>query len=203
MDKRKEDKRSLSCLWWVLVFVVVVVSLILMSMNLYRPDAPIATIVPGSSPAPSFVVQIIRPREGLPVGGLLPPQLFGIDAELEFDSDSIDPYFALHNHLLELTGGNWELRLVCDAEGQIQSESEIVFDLNFEDQMRRVRCKPGNLPVGTFQKIEITPNEFSGDFEIELPICEDAETGQSLGWPPKPLLLRGSFDRLPMADDPE
>ena len=35
-----------------------------------------------------------------------------------------------------------------------------------------------------------------GRFEIELPRCENAATGEALGWPPAPLVLHGSFDRL-------
>ena len=54
----------------------------------YRPDRPVATIVPGSSSGPAFVVQVIRPRLGLPLGGILPPQLFGLEAHLGFDSQS-------------------------------------------------------------------------------------------------------------------
>ncbi len=54
----------------------------------YRPDRPVATIVPGSSSGPAFVVQIIRPRLGLPLGGILPPQLFGLEAHLGFESTS-------------------------------------------------------------------------------------------------------------------
>ena len=182
--------------------VGVMVSIILLTTSLYRPDNQIATIVPGSSAQPSFVVQVIRPREGLPVGGLLPPQLFGVDAELGFDSDSDASSYALNDEMLELSGDNWNLRIMFDAAGRIQPESEVVFDLVFEDQIRRVRCTPGNRPVGTFQKSEIKPEEFSGNFAIEVPVCEDAETGQPLGWPPKPLMLRGSFDRLPPMDNP-
>lgn len=58
------------------------------SLVMYRPDRPVATIVPGSSSGPEFVVQIIRPRLGLPLGGILPPQLFGLDAHLGFESAS-------------------------------------------------------------------------------------------------------------------
>jgi len=202
-NERTRDKRSPSCLGCFLVFVAVISSLVFFTMNVYRPDSPIVTIVPGSSVEPSFVVQIIRPREGLPLGGLLPPQLFGVDADLGFDSESVDSSYTFENKMLKLSGANWELRLACDTAGQIQPESEIVFDLIFEDQMRRVRCKPGDPPVGTFQTSEIAPDEFTGNFAIELPICEDAATGQSLGWPPKPFILRGSFDRLPRVDHPE
>ena len=203
MSERPNDKRPPSCLWPFFVFVVVVVLLILLTMNLYRPDSPIPTIAPGSSAGPSFVVQVIRPREGLPIGGLLPPQWFGVDAELGFDSNSFNSSYSLENGLLHLSGADWELRLVRDAAGQFQSESEVVFDLVFEDQTRRVRCKLGVPPLGTFQTSEIASDEFSGEFVMELPICEDAETGRSLGWPPKPFILRGSFDRLPKVEVPE
>ena len=203
MNKSRDEKRSPSYLWWLLVFVVIVASTIFLAASLYRPDNPISTIVPGSSAQPSFVVQVIRPREGLPVGGLLPPQLFGVDAELGFDSNSDASAYTLDDDMLELSGSNWNLRLMFDAAGQIQPESEIVFDLTFEDQVRRVRCTPGNPPVGTAQKSEIAPDEFSGNFEIQLPDCQDAQSGLSLGWPPKPFILRGSFDRLAPTDGPE
>ena len=58
------------------------------SLVVYRPDRPVATIVPGSSSGPAFVVQIIRPRLGLPLGGIVPPQLFGLEAHLRFESTS-------------------------------------------------------------------------------------------------------------------
>jgi hypothetical protein len=38
--------------------------------------------------------------------------------------------------------------------------------------------------------------ELSGSFDIELARSEDADTGTPLGWPPQPLVLHGSFDRL-------
>jgi hypothetical protein len=160
------------------------------------PDAPIATIVPGSSAEPSFVVQVIRPREALPIAGLLPPHWFGVDAELGFDSKSAGSSYTLENEMLKLSGANVELHLVYDAMGKIQPETEIVFDVIFEEKIRRVRCRPGNPVVGTFGRREMAPTEFSGNFAIELPICEDADTGKSLGWPPKPFILRGSFDGL-------
>jgi len=50
------------------------------SLVVYRPDRPVATIVPGSSSGPAFVVQIIRPRLGLPLGGIVPARLFGLEA---------------------------------------------------------------------------------------------------------------------------
>lgn len=172
-------------------------------MTLYRPDSPIAPISPGTSTEPSFFVQIIRPRQGLPVGGLVPPRFFGVDAQLGFDSKSKDATFILQHDRLDLAGAGWDVRLSFDVEGQAQTESEIVFELVFQDQPRRLRCKSGSPTVGEFQQSQIAPNEFSGLFEVEFPNCEDAETRQPLGWPPRPFVLRGSYDRLPRADSPK
>ncbi len=105
---------------------------------------------------------------------------------------------------IELGADGWDLLLVLDDDGRVASETTIVFDLVFEDRTRRVRCRPGDPAVGTLNSV--TPGEsgeLSGSFDIELAHCEDAETGTPLGWPPRPLLLHGSFDRLPLDTDTE
>jgi hypothetical protein len=168
----------------------------------YQPDKPVATIVPGSSSRPSFIVQVIRPRMGLPIGGLLPPGLFGVDAQLGFNSTSDGATIgSVGSGEIELAADNWELRLVRDGEGRITSETEVIFDLIFEDRIRRVRCRPSDPVVGTLNTVALEESgEISGSFDIELH-CEDAETGTPLGWPSKPLILHGSFDRLPLDSD--
>ncbi len=76
-------------------------------------------------------------------------------------------------------------------------ETQVVFELKFEEQLRRVRCRPGDPAVGTLSTTALAESgELSGSFDIELTRCEDAETGTPLGWPPEPLVLHGSFDRL-------
>jgi hypothetical protein len=60
-----------------------------------------------------------------------------------------------------------------------------------------VRCRPGDPAVGTVSTTTLTDSgDISGSFDIELARCEDAETGEPLGWPSTPLILHGSFDRL-------
>lgn len=166
----------------------------------YRPDRPVATIVPGSSPGPAFVVQIIRPRVGLPLGGILPPELFGLDADLRFGSTSAGATIgAVGPGRLELGADDWDLVLALDDEGRVTPESEVVFNLVFEERLRKVRCQPGDPAVGTLLGARLAESgQLSGSFDIELGRCEDAKTGQSLGWPSKPLILHGSFDRLPL-----
>ena len=170
------------------------------TLVVYRPDRPVATIVPGSSPGPAFVVQIIRPRLGLPLGGIVPPQLFGLEAHLGFESTSAGASIgSVGPGRLELGADDWDLVLVLDADGQVTPETQVVFELMFEEQLRRVRCRPGDPAIGTLSTTSLAESgEHTGSFDIELARCEHADTGQPLGWPPQPLVLHGSFDRLPL-----
>ena len=198
MNRKNKDQRSpSSCLFRLFLTFVGIAALVFLTFMLYRPDQPVPAITPGTSTEPTFVVQVIRPRQGLPFGGLIPPEMFGVDAELRFDSESEGAETIVGDNSIELSADNWKLKLVFDDHQQIMPETEIVFRLVFEDQIRTVRCRPGDPPVGTFNIIELNDSkEQSGSFDLELPICEDAETGKSLGWPPQPLILHGSFDRL-------
>ena len=164
----------------------------------YRPDRPVERIEPGSSDGPAFVVQVIRPRIGLPLGGLLPPQVFGLEGHLGFDSESPGASVgSVEMGRLELRAEGWELILVTDDDGRVDPRTRVVFDLVFEGQSRRVRARPGEPPVGTRTTVALDrPGEISGSFDVELAACEDADTGEPLGWPPQPLRLHGSFDRL-------
>jgi hypothetical protein len=146
------------------------------------------------------MVQIIRPRLGLPLGGILPPQLFGLEAHLGFESTSPGASIgSVGPGRLELGADDWDLVLVVDAEGRVTPETQVVFELVFEERLRRVRCRPGDPAIGTLSTTVLAESgELSGSFDIELARCEDANTGKPLGWPPEPLLLHGSFDRLPL-----
>ena len=170
-----------------------------------HPDPPVATIDPGSSSEPSFRVQVIRPRLGLPLGGILPPQLFGLEAHLGFDSTRAGANARFTPGRLELRADGWDLVLglrndTDNGDGgdrRATAETRVVFALIFEDRLRKIRCRPDHPVIGAFHTTVLArPGERSGTFNVELPHCEDAETGASLGWPPRPLVLRGSFDRL-------
>ena len=185
--------------------VVVCFSLVCFSLVVYRPDRPVATIVPGSSSGPAFVVQIIRPRLGLPLGGIVPPRLFGLEAHLGFESTGAGASIgSVGPGRLELGADDWDLVLVRDADGRVTPETQVVFELMFEEQLRRVRCRPGDPAIGTLSSTALAESsELSGSFDIELTRCEDADIGEPIGWPPNPLVLHGSFDRLPLDADSE
>ncbi len=170
------------------------------SLVVYRPDRPLANIVPGSSSGPTFMVQIIRPRLGLPLGGILPPQLFGFEAHLGFESTSAGATIgSVVPGRFELGADDWDLVLVLDADRRVAPETQVVFELMFQERLQRVRCRPGDPAIGTLSTTALAESgELSGSFDIELARCEHADTGQSLGWPSEPLVLHGSFDRLPL-----
>lgn len=183
--------------WLFLLLLASIAILTGLALVVHRPDRPVAAIEPGSSSGPAFVVQIIRPRLGLPVGGVLPPAFFGQEAHLGFDSGSADASIAVSPQRLELGAEGWDVVIAHNAEGRIGSETEAVFHLLFEEELRRVRCRTDDPAVGTFNTGTIADSgELSGTFDIELAHCEDAETEKPLGWPPAPLILHGSFDRL-------
>ncbi len=78
-------------------------------------------------------------------------------------------------------------------------ETQVLFELVFEERLRSVRCRPGDPAIGTLSTTALAESgELSGSFDIELARCEDADTGKPLGWPPEPLVIHGSFDRLPL-----
>jgi len=194
MTSKPRSPRLALVLWLVLGLGV----LIYFSLTLFQPDRPVATIVPGSSSEPAFVVQIIRPRLGLPLGGLLPPQLFGFEEHLGFASTSAGAAIGgVSPSRIELSAEDWELTIVLDADGRVTADTWVTFKLLFEERLRKVRARPGDPAVGTIHVTALAGSgELSGNFDIELARCEDAETGASLGWPPEPLVLHGSFDRL-------
>jgi hypothetical protein len=176
-------------------------AIISIDVALYRPDRPVSHIVPGSSPSPAFVVQIIRPRLGLPLGGLLPPKLFGLDGELGFDSNSANAEMRMVSSTqIEFHADDWQLNLILDESGKLSSATQATFPILFEERIRSVHCRPAPSAVGEFVTTPLPEsNELSGHFEFKLSDCKNAETGKPLGWPTQPLLLRGSFDRLPVS----
>ena len=198
MNLKNKNQPWPSLLTCLLIFLACIAALVSLSLSVYQPDRALPFIHPGTSSRPTFVVQVIRPREGLPLGGLLPPQLFGVDAGLGFDSETMGASQRVEREGIEFKADGWQLNLMFDNEGRVTAETEIVFELIFEESPRKVRCRPGNPVIGACQTHSLeNGGGLSGSFDVELPNCEDATTGKKLGWPPRPFILRGSFDRLP------
>lgn len=187
---------------WILVPLAVAVAfaaVVGLCFVVFKPDRPVATIAPGSSSGPAFVVQVIRPRLGLPIGGILPPHYFGLEKHLGFESAS--PGASVRSagpRRIELVTNAWDVVIALDTEGRVTPETRAEFELLYEGGLTRLRCRAGEPAVGTFETVALVESgERSGSFDIELAHCEDATTREALHWPPRPLVLHGSFDRFP------
>ncbi|MDB4324786.1 hypothetical protein N9971_00415 [bacterium] len=190
--------RKPSCAVLSLALLVGIATVVSLPFVVYRPDRPVAAIVPGSSPGPTFVVQIIRPRLSLPLGGAVSPRLFGLEAHLGFDSTSPGASIgAVDPGRLEFDADDWHLVLAFDPDGQVTPETQVIFELMLGERLRRVRCRPGDPATGNLRTASPAgPGELSGSFDIELAHCRNTESDKPLGWPSKPLILHGSFDRI-------
>ena len=171
-----------------------------------RPDEPPA--------AGSFEVRVEKPLSARPLGGL-----FGrIPADdLAFNHASRGAAIGLLGHdRLKLRAEGWDFSIEIDGEGRVAPGTRLVFPSWLERGGRPVtlRCRPADHEtfrrrlldsvhidrrnVGHFRIT--TPagaDEFGGHFLVELATCENVESGKALDWPPAPLTVRGSFDRLP------
>jgi hypothetical protein len=201
---QEEKKRGSSLIFLPVKLFVALVAVTCVVMAVYRPDSRVATLVPGNSPGPAFVVQVVRPRLGLPAAGLIPPQLVGLDGHLGFDT--ISPGAAIRKFTpgrIELVAEGWDLVLVHE-NGRIMPGTEIVFTMVFEERPTRVRCRPAHPAVGQLTLVQLEDrDEWAGNFEMELAYCDHHEIGKPLGWPPSALILHGSFDRLTMENGHE
>jgi hypothetical protein len=70
ITKNHKHNHKPSWLYFPLVLLAGFALVVCFLFVFYRPDRPVATIVPASSSGPAFVVQAVRPRFGLPLGGI-------------------------------------------------------------------------------------------------------------------------------------
>lgn len=189
-------KQRRSALVPIAVFAAVAAAVLLS----HRPDQPRPFLVPGSAAAPTFTVQVIRPRASLPLGGLLPPGWFGVDGALEFDSSSPGARIEMMSlSTVALAADGWTLKLVRDESGSATSDSQVSFEIVFEERERRVTCGVASADSAALHWAPLDGEPaMSGHFDVELTPLVFAESGEPLGWPDGPLRLRGSFDRLPI-----
>ena len=178
--------------------VLVAISLLIVFT---RPDKPQPFIASGSSTGENFSVQVIRPRTGLPIAGLLPPKLFGLDESLSFDAQTSNATCRIGpNDRLEFSADKWSLVLQLNQGGRISPQSFIEFEMIFEDELTKVRCRPKTQGDSFFESEVNHQQELSGRFQLQLERCVERGTGNELEWPPSPLILRGSFDRIPLSN---
>lgn len=162
---------------------------------------------------PVFEVQVVKPRLGRPLFGILPMeienQLLGDD--LDFDQASPGARVGrVAPDRLELSADGWELSVETDAEGKVSPDTYLVLTLQLAEQRQRLRCRPGDragdragnrtagyLRTSARGSDEKGSDELDGRFLLKLATCRNLDTGKIINWPPAPLTVLGSFAGLP------
>jgi hypothetical protein len=174
-----------------------------------RPDEPderdeaVAESVSNTSRGPSFEVRVGVPRLARPLAGILPDwvvgKLDGTPSELRFDHASRGARIgSVGPDRLELSADGWDLSIETDGEGRITPGTRLVFPLALGGRQVKLRCKPTDRSIGYLRTTSRAgADELGGRFLVKLATCENAESGKTINWPPAPLTLRGSFERLP------
>jgi hypothetical protein len=196
--------------WLVIITLALLACLVAIGL---RPDEPPAASTSATSRSPSFEVRVEKPLSARPLGGL-----FGLIPadDLAFNHASRGAAIGLVGHdRVELRAEGWDFSLEIDGEGRVAQGTRLVFPLELGGRQVTLRCRPADRGIkipgfkGWRSRVEsrdmgylriTTPAgaaDFSGHFLVELLTCENVESGKALDWPPAPLTVRGSFDRLP------
>ncbi|MEM7480442.1 MAG: hypothetical protein AAF481_04660 [Acidobacteriota bacterium] len=174
-----------------------------------------------TSGSPSFEVRVVKPRSALPIFGLVPSSLFGVPAELGFDDASPGAEVGrVGKDRLELRAVGWDFTVVTDGEGRPASGTNLVFSLELGGRYQTLRCRPSERPPTPAEHIKerlgfqvdrpededgakgylqtrSDADGVRGSLRVELSTCENIGTGKTINWPPAPLVVSGSFERLP------
>ncbi|MDQ3755283.1 MAG: hypothetical protein M3371_11200 [Acidobacteriota bacterium] len=186
----------------IIIALALLAGLIVLRSRPDEPDEPVEASVSETSRGPSFEVRVVMPRSGLPLGGILPDALVekldGTPRELRFDHTSRGAQIgSVENDRLELRADGWDLSIETDGEGRITPGTHLVFPLGLGGRRVRLDCRPTDRATGYLRTTtRAGSDEFGGRFLVALVTCENAETGNSIEWPPAPLTVRGSFEGL-------
>jgi hypothetical protein len=161
-----------------------------------RPDEPVAASLSETSRSPSFEVRVVKPLSAQPLLGL-----FGLlpAGDLGFDHASRGAAIGRVGHdRLELSAEGWDLSIEIDGEGRVAPGTRLVFPLELGGRHVTLRCRPGNRDIGYLRTTtRAGADELGGRFLVKLATSENVKSGKAIEWPPAPLTVRGSFDRLP------
>jgi len=178
-----------------LLIVIALALLVGLAVIALRPDEPVAVSNSGS---PAFDVRVVKPLLARPLFGL-----FGVlpSTDLGFDHTSPGAGFSrVGRDRLELNAQGWDLSIETDGDGNVAPGTRLVFTLELGGRDQTLRCRPAVPAIGYLRNsTQAGSDEAGGRFHFELATCENARTGKVIEWPPAPLTVLGSFDRLPVA----
>ena len=201
-DPSKQETRSATIMGGMrtsLIIIVAIVALALLAGLVVigsRPDEPVATSISETSRSPSFEVHVEKPLSNQPLFGL-----FGLlpTGDLGFDHVSRGAAIGRVGHdRLELRAEGWDLSIETDGGGRVAPGTRLVFPLVLGGRQVKLDCRPADPATGYLRTTtRAGSGELGGRFLVKLATCENAESGKVIDWPPAPLTVLGTFDRLP------
>ncbi len=203
----------------IIIALVLITGLACLVWLISRPDEPFTPSVSDSSAAPSFEVNVEKPRMDRFLGGILPTKLEArlLGGELRFDHASRGArILTVGLDRLELSADGWNLLVETNGKGAVTPGTRLVFPIEIAEKKWTLRCRPADQAVGYLEATtrssmsqSKSTDVLDGRFLVELAKCEDAVTGKILdteaggnpgdAWPSQPLTLRGSFAGLPQS----
>jgi hypothetical protein len=184
--------------WLILIALGLLVGFVVLGSLGSDRDAP---IVLETTQGPAFEVHVVKPWLSRPLGGLLPEEVFDLPPSvLRFGHASPGARIvsAGVDHL-ELGADGWQLHIEADGQGRVLPGTRIVFPLDLSEQVRSLRCRPADQAFGQLRATRRPgANVLDGEFLVGFSDCEDARTGEALGFPPGALTVRGRFAGLPL-----
>jgi hypothetical protein len=101
------------------------------------------------------------------------------------------------DHIELRADGGWDLLVETDAEGRLAHETHVAFPVKLGGRPLKFNCRPADPAVGYLHTTTRTgSNELEGNFQLEIAICKNADSGKTAAWPYQPLMVRGSFAGL-------
>jgi hypothetical protein len=149
---------------------------------------------------PAFEVQIKMPAfNSGRAPWEIPGVILGYDHGPRFDQASPGAQAGkiAPDHIELRADGGWDLLVETDAEGRLAHETHVAFPVKLGGRPLKFNCRPADPAVGYLHTTTRTgSNELEGNFQLEIAICKNAESGKTAAWPYQPLMVRGNFAGL-------
>lgn len=186
-------------IWLIVIAVALLGGLAWLASRAKKPVDLVGETVLDTSQGPAFEVQVVMPRGGLPLFGILPDWVVRkhnlTPAELRFDHKSPGARIgSVGQDHVELSADGWELFIETDGEGRVAQGTHLVFPTGLGGRRVRLNCRPADRANGYLSTTtRAGSDDLGGRFLVELANCKNAESGKTIDWPPAPLTIRGSF----------
>lgn len=100
-------------------------------------------------------------------------------------------------HIELSADGGWDLLIETDREGRLTQGTHVAFPVKLGGRPLKFNCRPADPIVGYLHTTARTgSDELEGNFELEVSICKNADSGKTAAWPYQPLKVRGNFAGL-------